>query len=62
MSYTNRQWGHSSIADTSFRLYKGPYGGHGASTIVTFVANSEQPSYNGNLLDFLPLLRCIMKA
>ena len=45
-----------SIAGTSFQLHKGPHGGHGASTIFTFVANSEQSSYNGNLLDFYYLV------
>lgn len=45
-----------SIAGTSFQLYKGSHEGHGASTIFTFVANSEQSSYNGNLLDFYYLV------
>lgn len=45
-----------SIAGTSFQLHKGPHGGHGASTTFTFVANSEQSSYNGNLLNFFSYL------
>ena len=52
MSYTNEAIATLTIAGTSFHLYKGPHGGHGASTIFTFVADSDQSSYSGNLLDF----------
>jgi xyloglucan-specific endo-beta-1,4-glucanase len=53
MSYTNEAIATFTIAGTSFHLYKGPHGGHGASTIFTFVADSEQSSYSGNLLEFI---------
>jgi xyloglucan-specific endo-beta-1,4-glucanase len=52
MSYTNEAIATLTIAGTSFHLYKGAHGGHGASAIFTFVADSELSSYSGNLLDF----------
>jgi hypothetical protein len=56
MSYTNEAIATLTIAGTSFHLYKGPHGGNGASTIFTFVADSEQSSYNGDLLGFFDYL------
>ena len=56
LSYTNDATARLTIAGTSFQLYKGPRGGHGASTIFTFVADSDQSSYSGDLLDFFQYL------
>jgi xyloglucan-specific endo-beta-1,4-glucanase len=56
MSYTSDAIATLTIAGTSFHLYKGPRGGHGASTIFTFVADSDRSSYSGDLLDFFQYL------
>lgn len=56
MSYTANAIATLTIADTGFQLYEGGHGGHGASTIFTFVADSEQSSYSGDLLAFFDYL------
>jgi xyloglucan-specific endo-beta-1,4-glucanase len=56
MSYTSDAIATLTIAGISFHLYKGPRGGHGASAIFTFVADSDQPSHSGDLLNFFQYL------
>ena len=53
MSYSNEATATLTVAGTRFHLYKGPHGGHGASTIFTFVADSDQSGYSGDLMEFL---------
>jgi xyloglucan-specific endo-beta-1,4-glucanase len=42
-----------TIAGTSWDLFKGP---NGATTVFSFVAHSEQTSFNADVLDFLKYL------
>lgn len=56
MSYTNSPITSITIGGTTFDLYKGPRGGHGAWAIYTFVAQSIQSDYSGDLMDFFNYL------
>ena len=56
LSYSNEAIATLTIAGTGFQLYKGPHGGNGASTIFTFVADTVQSSYSGDMLAFFDYL------
>ena len=56
MSYSCEAIATLTIASTGFHLYKGPHGGHSASTILYLLAYSEQSGYSDNLLEFFSFL------
>ena len=42
-----------TIGGTTFKLYKGP---NGSTTVFSFVAETEQTNYSGNLMNFFDYL------
>ena len=53
ISSTGKPVATPTIGSTTFKLYKGP---NGSTTVFSFVAESEQPNYSGDLKAFYTYL------